>query len=52
MRDDDVASLSARVLEAEHRLLPQVVQWYCEGRIVLEDGRARIIDAPGAAVPR
>src|SRR6185437_16284073 len=44
--DDDAQSLAARVLEAEHRLLPQVVGWYCTGRIVLEDGRARIIDAP------
>ncbi|MEO9136618.1 MAG: phosphoribosylglycinamide formyltransferase [Casimicrobiaceae bacterium] len=45
---DDAASLAARVLEAEHRLLPQVVGWFCAGRIVLDDGRVRIIDAPAA----
>jgi phosphoribosylglycinamide formyltransferase-1 len=43
---DDAVSLAARVLEAEHRLLPQVVGWFCAGRIVLEDGRVRIVDAP------
>ena len=40
---DDPASLAARVLEQEHRLLPEVVGWFCEGRIVLEDGRVRVI---------
>jgi phosphoribosylglycinamide formyltransferase 1 len=49
MPDDDAQSLAARVLEAEHRLLPQVVGWFCAGRIVLEDGRARIIDAPAVS---
>jgi phosphoribosylglycinamide formyltransferase-1 len=43
---DDPTTLAARVLDAEHRLLPQVVGWFCAGRIVLEDGRARVIDAP------
>ncbi len=37
------ASLAARVLEQEHRLLPEVVGWFCEGRIVLDDGRVRVI---------
>ncbi|HEX6136633.1 MAG TPA: phosphoribosylglycinamide formyltransferase [Casimicrobiaceae bacterium] len=36
---DDATTLAARVLEAEHRLLPQVVGWYCAGRITLDDGR-------------
>ena len=40
---DDPSSLAARVLEQEHRLLPEVVGWFCEGRIVLEDGRVRVI---------
>jgi phosphoribosylglycinamide formyltransferase-1 len=42
---DDPASLAARVLEAEHRLLPQVVGWFCAGRIELDDDRVRILDA-------
>ena len=45
MPGDDAQSLAARVLEAEHRLLPQVVGWFCAGRIVLEDGRARVVGA-------
>ena len=44
--DDDATSLAARVLAQEHRLLPEVVGWFCEGRIVLEDGRVHIVDAP------
>lgn len=42
--DDDVTTLAARVLEAEHRLLPQVVGWFCEGRVAVENGRVRIAD--------
>ena len=33
-----------RVLEAEHRLLPEVVGWFCDGRLTLDAGRARIRD--------
>ena len=42
---DDEATLAARVLEQEHRLLPQVVAAFCEGHVVLDGGRARIADA-------
>ncbi len=44
MRDDDAETLAARVLQQEHRLLPEVVQWFCAGRIAIEDGRVRIRD--------
>lgn len=30
---DDEESLSARVLQAEHRIYPQAVQWFLEGRV-------------------
>jgi len=43
---DDAATLAARVLEAEHRLLPQAVGWFCAGRIVVEGDRVRIIGLP------
>ena len=36
--DDDRSSLEARVLEAEHRLLPRAVRALVEGRLVV-DGR-------------
>lgn len=40
---DDEASLAARVLEQEHRIYPQAVRWFAEGRLVLEaDGRVRV----------
>jgi len=39
---DDPASLAARVLVEEHRLLPDVVGWFCAGRILLDGGRVRI----------
>jgi len=42
---DDADTLAARVLEAEHRLLPEVVGWFCDGRLTLHAGRARIRDA-------
>jgi phosphoribosylglycinamide formyltransferase-1 len=35
--DDDAATLAARVLEQEHRLLPQVVEWIAGGRLRLQD---------------
>jgi phosphoribosylglycinamide formyltransferase-1 len=46
---DDAATLAARVLETEHRLLPQVVAQFCAGRIVVEGDRVRIVDPPLAA---
>jgi len=34
--DDDEASLSARILEKEHELLPTALQWIVEGRVTIE----------------
>jgi phosphoribosylglycinamide formyltransferase 1 len=42
---DDAETLAARVLEQEHRLLPEVVGWFCAGRIALENGRVTVVDA-------
>jgi len=39
--DDDVATLAARVLEQEHRLLPRALRLVVEERIRFESGRAR-----------
>lgn len=36
---DTVASLSSRVLEAEHRLYPEALRLVAEGRVKLENGR-------------
>ncbi|MFW6141147.1 MAG: phosphoribosylglycinamide formyltransferase [Candidatus Saliniplasma sp.] len=40
--DDDVDSLSERVLEVEHELLPSVVGAFAEGKVKLENGKAWI----------
>jgi phosphoribosylglycinamide formyltransferase-1 len=42
--DDDEASLAARVLEAEHRILVAAVGWYCEDRLAIDGRRVRIRD--------
>lgn len=40
--DDTPDSLADRILEQEHRLYPQVLQWFAEGRVRVEDNIARI----------
>jgi phosphoribosylglycinamide formyltransferase 1 len=39
---DDEAGLAARVLRQEHRIYPQAVRWFLEGRLVIEGGRVRV----------
>jgi len=39
---DDEASLAARILEQEHRIYPQAVQWFAQGRLSLEGRRVRV----------
>ena len=40
---DTEETLAARVLEQEHRIYPQAVRWFCEGRLTLTaDGRVEI----------
>lgn len=43
--DDDEASLAARVLAQEHRILPAAVGWFCAGRIALKGARVKVEDA-------
>jgi phosphoribosylglycinamide formyltransferase-1 len=40
--DDDEESLSARILQAEHRTYPEAVRLFCEGRLTVEGRRVRI----------
>ncbi len=40
--DDDEASLAARVLVAEHVLLPRAVAWYCSGRLAIVGKRVHL----------
>ena len=39
---DDEASLAARVLRQEHRVYPQAVRWFAEGKLTLDNGRVRL----------
>lgn len=43
LQDDDVETLSARILEQEHELYPEAVRLFCEGRIKIEGRRVSII---------
>jgi phosphoribosylglycinamide formyltransferase 1 len=43
--DDTAESLSDRILEAEHRLYPQVIGWFADGRAAVRD--AAVTVAPG-----
>jgi phosphoribosylglycinamide formyltransferase-1 len=40
LEEDDVESLTARILAAEHALLPRVLQWIAEGRVSVEPAAA------------
>jgi phosphoribosylglycinamide formyltransferase-1 len=48
--DDDEASLAARVLQQEHRIYPECIDWYASGRLKLRDGQAvldgRVLESP------
>ena len=39
LADDTAEALAARVLEKEHRIYPQAVRWFAEGRLRLNGGR-------------
>ena len=41
--DDDADSLAARILAEEHRILPEAIRLFAEGRLVREGRRVRIL---------
>jgi len=43
---DSPESLAARVLEQEHRIYPQALRWFAEGRLELKEGVAHLDGAP------
>lgn len=47
--DDTPASLAARVLEQEHRILPQAVRWLAEGRLQVDGLRCTLRGGSAAA---
>lgn len=42
--EDNADSLAGRILKEEHRIYPQAVQYYAEGRIILKGRRVKIRD--------
>jgi len=44
--DDTAATLAARVLAQEHRIYPQAVRWFAEGRLEINRGRVNLKDDP------
>jgi len=50
LEDDTEETLSQRILDQEHRLLPQAIQLYAEGRLTIHGRRVRL--APNAHVMR
>ncbi len=42
--DDTADTLAARVLQQEHRIYPQAVRWFAEGRLVNQHGRVNLKD--------
>ncbi|HAT51165.1 MAG TPA: phosphoribosylglycinamide formyltransferase [Alphaproteobacteria bacterium] len=45
---DDAKSLAARILVQEHRIYPQAVRWYAQGRLRLVDGKVLLEGGDGA----
>lgn len=43
---DTESDLAARVLQREHQLLPQVVDWFAQGKLQLRDDRVWFEDSP------
>mgnify|MGYP005853788089 CR=1 FL=1 len=44
--DDDPDSLAARVLEQEHRLYPEAIRWFAQGRIDFDGDQVRLDGRP------
>lgn len=40
---DNAEDIQARVLEIEHRILPRAVALFCDGKIIVENERAKVI---------
>ena len=48
LADDDAQSLSARILEQEHRIYPAALAWLASGRVRIDAGNATILDSVGS----
>ena len=46
--DDTEEQLAARVLAEEHRIYPQAIRWFCEGKLTLTDDGKTIVESARA----
>ncbi len=46
--DDSGQDLADRILKQEHRIYPQAIQWFAEGRLRVEDRIVKLLDPPAA----
>ena len=46
---DDAAKLAARVLKEEHRIYPEAIRWFAEGRLKVLGQRVLLADEPAVA---
>lgn len=49
LEGDDEAALTARILRQEHRLYPEVVRWFGEGRVSESGGKVAVRGLPPGA---
>lgn len=47
---DSEASLSARILAEEHRIYPEAIQWFAEGRLSLQGRKVTVLEAAAPAL--
>jgi phosphoribosylglycinamide formyltransferase-1 len=50
LADDTEAALAARILEQEHRIYPQAIHWFAQGRLSVQGRRVRLDGARPAAL--
>ncbi len=49
--NDTAETLAARILEHEHRIYPQVIQWFAENRIKIEGNKLIVLGAKYGTLP-
>jgi len=51
LQDDTEESLSNRILEMEHKIYPQAIKWFCDGRILVEGRNVIVKNAKYGTLP-
>ena len=49
--NDTAETLAARILEHEHRIYPQVIQWFAEDRVKVNNGKVVVLGAQYGTLP-